>query len=72
MAVTAHVPAPTNVIVTPFVPPAVQTLDGDAVTVTVRPDEAVGATVSGPGICCGEEIAAKVIVCDFLTMLTTF
>ena len=61
-------------MVAPLVPPAVQTLEGEAVSVTVNPDDAVTTEPrdNGPGICCGEEIAGKVMVCSFFTILTVF
>ncbi len=59
---TVHVPAATNEIVAPFVPPAVQTAGVIAVIVTTRPDDAVALIVTGgPSGTFG--VAPKVTVC---------
>ena len=42
-----HVPAPTNVIVAPFVPPAVHTDGVVVVNDTANPDDAEADTITG-------------------------
>ena len=46
-ALTEHVPAPTRVIVLPFVPPDVQTAEVVVENETGRPDDAVAVTITG-------------------------
>ena len=63
LALTVHVPGASNVIVLPFVPPAVQTTGVLVLNVTGNPDVAVALTVTGESASVLFASAAKVIVC---------
>jgi hypothetical protein len=69
LALTVHVPGASNVIVSPFVPPAVQTVGVLVLNVTGNPDVAVALTVTGESASVLFARVAKVIVCaTFVTV----